>query len=486
VTLDVLLLITGGILALIGAGIVVLLAPARYPTLLASIALGSLGLLQFGWARAVVAGPGGATWFELSLVFALSVSLGWVLLSRTLGMGPYPTSLGPWRFYVAAQALLTVGVLIWVTLGRGAELSLPVAKGGAFPLDPPAVVILVAILINLVLLTSSFESTYLALPRGPRRSFRPGLLGILLVAGYATYVALSSLVSGSVSSGDLSLGTFPVIALSLLLPISLIGGDLGEARVRIEKRPLTRTLSLSIAGGFLLATTALLWITHSTGWSVARGIWLLGSSGAALAVAALAVSNRLQRRVQRLIDPYLYRKEVDYRALSERLDQTVADTQTIADLCRLIPENARDLVGADPVTLFLAQGRDGRFEIAATTLEPNPGVSIGPDDPLPIELRRAQHAIRMRGRPDDLEYIPIYVENAPQILACAAICAAPLLRGEELFGFLLCGERGSGAQARRHLLPLLDLAARCYTAHFSLLSRPSRLELSRSGISDPR
>src|SRR5262249_3116819 len=156
----------------------VLLAPARYPTLLASIALGSMGLLQFGWARALVAGPGGATWFELSLVFALSVSLLWVLLSRTLGLGPYPTSLGPWRFYVAAQALLTVGVLIWVTLGRGGEQSRPVATGSAFPLDPPAIVILVAILINLVLLTSSFESTYLALPRGPRRSFRPGLLGI--------------------------------------------------------------------------------------------------------------------------------------------------------------------------------------------------------------------------------------------------------------------------------------------------------------------
>ena len=485
-TLDVLLLMTGGILALIGAGIVVLLAPARYPTLLSAIALGALGLLQFGWARALVGGPGSATWFELSLVFALSVSLCWVLLSRTLGMGPYPTSLGPWRFYVAAQALLTVGVLIWVTLGRGGGQSELVAAGKEFPLDPPGFVILLAILINLVLLTSSFESTYLALPRGPRRSFRPGLLGILLASGYATYVALSSLVSGSVSSGDLSLGTFPVVALSLLLPISLIGGDLGEARTRQEKRPLTRTLSLSIAGGFLLATTALLWITHATGWSVARGIWLLGSSGAALAVAALAVSNRLQRRVQRLIDPYLYRKEVDYRALSERLEQTVADAQTISELCRLIPENARDLVGADPVTLFLAERRDGRFEIAGTTLEPSPDVSIKPDDPLAIELLRAQHAIRLRGRPDDLEYIPIYVENAPQILACGAICAAPLLRGDELFGFLLCGERGSGAQARRHLLPLLDLAARCYTAQFSLLSRPSRLELSRPGITESR
>ena len=477
-TLDVLILITGGILAFIGAGMVVLLAPARYPSLLAAIALGSLGLLQFGWARAVFPGPGAGTWFELSLVFALSVSLCWVLLSRTLGMGPYPASLGPWRFYVAAMALLTVGVLVWITLGRSGEIPISGAGGSVFPLDTPAIVMLVAILINLVLLTSSFETTYLALPRGPQRSFRPGLLGILLVAGYSAYVALSSLLSGHVTTGDLSLGAVPVAAVSLLLPISLIGGDLGEARVGREKRPLTKTFSLSIAGGFLLAASGLLWITHATGWSVARGLWLLSSSGAAVGIAALAVSNRLQRRVQRLIDPYLYRREVDYRALSERLEQTVNDAQTIGELCRLIPENARDFVGADPVTLFLLERRDGKFEVAGSTLEPRPTVSIKADDPLAAELRRAQHAIRLRGRPDDLEYIPIYVENAPQILACAAVCVAPLMRGEELFGFLLCGERGSGAQARRHLLPLLDLATHCYTAQFGLLARPSHTDLS--------
>jgi hypothetical protein len=90
--------------------------------------------------------------------------------------------------------------------------------------------------------------------------------------------------------------------------------------------------------------------------------------------------------------------------------------------------------------------------------------------PLAIELRRAGRAIRLRGRPDDLEYIPIYVENAAQLEACDAVCAAPLLVAEEMAGFLLCGERGSDPASRRQLLPLLDLLCARYSEALTRVS----------------
>jgi len=76
----------------------------------------------------------------------------------------------------------------------------------------------------------------------------------------------------------------------------------------------------------------------------------------------------------------------------------------------------------------------------------------------------------LRGRPDDLEYIPIYVENAAQLEACDAVCAAPLLVDEEMAGFLLCGERGSDPTARRQLLPLLDLLCSRYSEALTRVS----------------
>jgi len=223
-----------------------------------------------------------------------------------------------------------------------------------------------------------------------------------------------------------------------------------------------------IASG-VIAATALIAITRATGWSVARGLWLLVALGGALGTAALAVSNRLQRRVRRLVDPHLLVRRAEYGTLSARAEESVHPTRSIAELCELIPPNARDLVGADPVTLFLADENQARFVVVASTLQPVPEVWVRDTDPLARELRRTGRSIQLRGRPDDLEFIPIYVENAAQIAACRATSAAPITREEELYAFLLCGEPVGQGIARRPLLPLLDLVCRRYSARVDQL-----------------
>lgn len=476
-TFDVILLVTGGILAILAGGLLFFMSPARYASLVAAVALASLGLLQFGWARAIfdAGGPGAQTWFELSLAFALPVSLCWVLLSRTLGLGSNPGGLGGWRYYIVAQALASVVALLSVGLFSTAGPVTATLGERAFPLRPIGVAMLAGILLNLILLTASFESTYLSLSRAQRREFRPGLLGILIASGFFTYASVSCIISNRVSMGDLSLGTIPTACLALLLPVSLIHGRIAEARTRRVDRSLTRTLSLTLSVGYLILATALIWITRATGWSVARGAWIVLALGAALGIAALAVSNRLQRRVRRLVDPYLHGGRADYRALSVRVAASVDPTQSIAELCDLIPRNAHDIIGADPVTLFLEEEAQARFVVVASTIDPRPAVAFLVDDPLATELRRTRRAIRLRGRPDDLEFIPIYVENAAQIAACRATFAAPITRDEELFGFLLCGESRGPSRAGRPLLPLLDLVCHRYSAQVDMLAGVDRL-----------
>jgi hypothetical protein len=472
VSFDILILVSGGILAILGGGILVFMSPGRYPSLVAAAALASLGLLQFGWARAIydVLGPGGQSWFELSLALALPVSICWMLLSRTLGVGTSPGQLGGWRYYIVAQALLSVGALIAIGVFPPRETLAYDVNGTSFPLRPIGTAMLLAILLNLILLTASFESTYLTFPRAQRHAFRPGLLGILLASAFFAYASASSVLASRVTAADLSLGAIPIACLSLLLPISLIHGRIGEARTREADRSLTRTASLTIAVGYLIAATALIAITRATGWSVARGLWLLVALGGALGTAALAVSNRLQRRVKRLVDPYLLARRAEYSTLSTRATESVHPTRSIAELCELIPPNARELIGADPVTLFLADEDQARFVVVASTLDPPPAISVRFLDPLAKELQRTGRSIQLRGRPDDLEFIPIYVENAAQIAACRATSAAPITRDEELYGFLLCGEPAGEGIARRPLLPLLDLVCRRYSAQVDRLA----------------
>lgn len=469
-TLDILLLVCGGILAILGGGFILFLSLGRPASFLGAVALISLGLLQFGWARAISHAIGGnEVWFELSLAFALPVSLSWVLLSRTLCLPPRSGRVGVWEVYIVGQSLFAIAALVLVGLSPPTDPISFVKGSAAFPLRPATVAMVWGVLLNLILATASFEATYLSLAPEPHRAFRPGLLGILISAAYFAYASIGSLSVGFVTAADISLGWVPVSALALALPFSLIRGRLADVRVRREARPLVKTASLAISIGLLAFTTTLLWITQATGWSVARGLWVLLASGAALGMAALVISNRINRRLQRLIDPYLYRRRIADREISGRVARAVGHTQSLAELCQIIPANARELVGTDPVTLFMAETGQSRFIVVASTLDPPPSVVVLAGEPLPTELTRTRRAIPLRGRTDDLEYIPIYVENASQITACAAMCAAPITRADDLLGFLLCGGRGSGQDAERPLLPMLDLLCRRYSARFEVL-----------------
>jgi hypothetical protein len=481
VNLDVLILVAGGAIAILSAGLVLALSPARYPSLVAAGSLAALGVLQFGWARAASPIMGGENriWFELSLAFAVIVSLLWLLLSRTIGLGPRPNPIGLWRYYILAQSLCAAAAVARVALEPTYEQVTEVGGGLAYGLGPFTTLLIVAQLLNLILLTASFESTYFALPASPRRAFLPGLIGILAWTGYFTYVSIQSLILGSVNVGDLSTGAFAVIDIAVLLPISLIRGRLGEAHVRRDPRPLARTMSVGFTLAFLLATTGLLWIAHATGWSLARSLWIVIGLLGALGLAALMISNRVQRRVQRWIDPYLYGGALDRHGIERRADEMLAVSRSAADVHSVIPSTTEEIVGARPVTLFLASNEGTRFIVAASTIAPAPPVWVDVEAPLAIELRRAGRAIRLRGRPDDLEYIPIYVENAAQLEACDAVCAAPLLVDEEMAGFLLCGERGSDPTSRRQLLPLLDVLCSRYSEALTRVS-------FRAASSEPR
>jgi hypothetical protein len=462
-------------MALLGAGLVLLLSSPHYPTFVAAIAMAGLGLLQFGGARAVysAAGSESGVWFHLTLAFSLSVALAWTLLSRTLGAGARPAPLGIWKVTILAQATAALAALVWVALAPPPPDLAVIGGRAGYPLGPEGSAIVIAVLVHLVLTTASFESTYLSFTAKGRRAFFPGLVGILLAAGYCTYVCAASLATGSVSVGDVGLGAVPATLLSFLLSFSLIRGRIADMHVRRQKRPLTKTVSLVTSTGFLVSITALLWLTRVTGWSLARGLWVLVGVAAALGIAALAISNRVQRRVQRLLETFLYRRAIDRRALSARVEQAIHSARSRAELCAIIPENARDVAGADPVTLFLAEDDSARFIQVSSTIASLPPLSVHHDDPLAAELRRVQRAIPLRGRRDDLEYIPIYVENAAQITACRATCAAPILREDELLGFLLCGEPAAKKERGTRILAVLDLVCRRYAARLDSFTFPA-------------
>jgi hypothetical protein len=189
------------------------------------------------------------------------------------------------------------------------------------------------------------------------------------------------------------------------------------------------------------------------------------TSGVALGIAAVLVSNRLQRRVWGVLQPYLYRSRARRGELWTQLHRELEGAHTVDEFRAIAPSCVRDLIGVRPVTLFLPDASGRSFVSVASTLDPAPAERVRAEDPLARELRRARKPLFLLGRRDDLEYIPIYVENGAQLRACDAASAVPLLTDGELIGFLLCGRPANPAEssAETHLaLEILahDLASR--------------------------
>jgi len=471
VTVNLLLLGAGGLIALIAAGIVAILSPGGFVSLIAALALAMLGVLEFSFARAIYdLGTSGQTeWFVNSFAFALPVSTLWVLLSVTLGRTKGSRGIGAWRFYLLFQALLSLTAAGYVIVGR-AHAREPLGAT-VFHLRGVEWAILAAILLNLILMAAKFEATHLSLPARRRETFRPALLGVLGCSGLLSYLIFSMLATGRVDVSDIGASAAPASLLSFLLAASLIRGRIGEAHAPEDRLPATATTSLLIAGGYVAWTAVLLWLTRSAGMRLAEGLLWITVGAVTVAIAALAISNRLRRRLDLFLDPVWFEPRAVRRMAAANASFKLDGAGRIEDLCRLIPENARKVAEVDAVTLFLADPAERCFRVVGSTLEPTPDVTIPDREPLPMELRRARRPIRLTGRSDDLEYVGIYVENAGQIAACKAVCAIPILGDEGLIGFLLCGARGGARHVHGEELVLLNLASRDYAERLEKVQR---------------
>jgi hypothetical protein len=466
-------LLASAALALLGGTAILIWKPNRVVTLLAAVALLLVGVQQLGWTRALYALSFERRnyWLDLSLVCWLPVSLAWLLLSISLARGTDPDRMRGWRAYVSLNALVSIGMVAGLNWFSPLRPFVSGAEAQYFPLTTFGVAVLGLLLLNVSLMSANFESTYVALSTRWRRVFSPAVLGIIFLLAWFTVFIASSIVLGHLSMWDIVKSSIPFGILSLAMPVVFIGRRGAEAAVTAHLRPFYETLSFALGIGALVVSIGLVQISSFTGWTMARTAWISILCATLFGLAALAISGRLQLNLRRLLEPYLYTSRFDPEVVWSRLSHELDATATRKDLCRLIPGRAADIAGVEPVTLFLAWNGASEFTVAGSTIEPIPVERVEADEPLVRELRGSRHAVHLRGRPDDLGMIPIYVENAKQIAACGAACAVPLSHRGQLLGFLLCGDPKYGREKLAGTLLLLEVVAQMVTTRLTSMER---------------
>ncbi len=401
----------------------------------AAFQAGTLGLL-----RASDPTPARAWATYLTTISSLSAWL-WLALSLVLGRPDPRAQLRSARFVLAFALLASVTFFVvahtpWVVNRverSGAEWVLVLGSLGKICLMY-LVAVMVAVLMNL-------ESTLRIAPPSALRRLRPMLLAFVLAIFYNLYVVSTGLLYGQLRAGVVAAGAVPVFAAGVITAFALARHRLSDMSLPLARPVLYySSVSLTLAGAFLLAMAALSKVLPvlSPEWKrwVSVLFYVLAGGGGLV----LTFSPRAARRVKRFVDRNFYANRYDYRREWERVSRALSPTARPEAVCLQIVELMRAVFETERVAIYLRDDRSDRYLCISDPTAPE----LPAGNPLLGELARSREPLVFSALADDLDYIPLVVENRALIVALQAEACVPLWVGEELVGLMWLGAKKSG------------------------------------------
>ena len=150
--------------------------------------------------------------------------------------------------------------------------------------------------------------------------------------------------------------------------------------------------------------------------------------------------------MRRFIDRNFYANRYDYRREWEQVSRAITPTARPEEICRTIEGLMRSVFDTDRIAVHLRDSASGDFP----RVYPPPGAApleigrvLGADDRVVATLDRMRVPLVFGDAAEDLDLIPVVVENRPFILEMRLAVCAPLHVGDELIGLLWLSQKRS-------------------------------------------
>ena len=448
VTACALLLAVIGLLATLRRGhwLVTLLFSSAFLAL-AAFNAGTLGILHAETPSAA------RMWAQyLAGVSALASWL-WLCLSVVLGR---PNPIQQIRHAVTYLALALVGcVALFFVAGTRYVVSDVVGEGGGtvMVLGGMGKVYLMYLVVVMVAVLMNLESMVRTAPASAQARLRPLFVAFVIGLLSALLTVSAGLLSGGIQTSWMVASAAPMFLAGVMTAFALARQRLSDMSIPVA-RPVIyySSVSLTLAGAFLLTMAALSKILPvlTPEWKrvVSLAFYLLVGGGGLV----LTFSPRANRSIKRFIDRNFYANRYDYRREWERVSRAITPTARPEDICKQIDGLLKAVFEADRVAIHLRDERSGDFQrvhpAAGTPVRggqatPPIAESVRLDNPMVQELDRLRAPIVFRELAQDLDLIPIMVENRPLIQAMSAAVCAPLHVGDQMIGLLWLSDKRS-------------------------------------------
>lgn len=249
------------------------------------------------------------------------------------------------------------------------------------------------------------------------------VLGLMAILAAQFLVLSQELLYSAV---DLSQS--PTRGIGMVLGVLLMGYSLatrgGEQKIIFSHRLAYKSLVIFAAGIYLISIgligQAVQYFGAINRSAVVSGVSLLGG----ILLAALLLSETLQRKIKLAISKLFYKDKYDYRLQWLNFINRLTGTNQSEDLYQAVLIHFCESLGMGQAALYLRNDKTGEFDPIHQWAMPQSDVSLAPDHPLCQPPTPPRFVTDLRQEPAS--------PPAPQ-----ADFSIPLLRGQTLEGFIL-------------------------------------------------
>lgn len=382
-------------------------------------------------------------WQRLRVSIGALVPGTWLLFSLSFGRANYEHYLKKWRWAVVsifALPLLLIGGG-WDSLFTEALLSEP--SRWVLALGWAGYALYLFFLLGAVLILMNLESTLRASTGTVRWQIKFTLLGVGAFFAVQIYTCSQTLLYSTWSPTIASVNSAGLVVASALILVSIFRSRLIPADVYLSESLLYNSLTILVAGIYLLAVGGLAKVVSVLGGSQSLPLAAFLVFVALLALAILLVSGEAQQRLKLFINRHLQRPQHDYRKVWSTFSKRTGSILEIRTLCSSIATMVSETFGVPAVNIWLLnESQDALSLGGSTALSEERGEAL-----LSSSAARGSSVIQgmqqladattpSNGDPHEAEPLdPIFLSEA-QIRHCV-----PLVGAGERLGYLTLSER---------------------------------------------
>jgi len=292
----------------------------------------------------------------------------WLLFSLTYGRGNEREFVVRWRAILVGAFILPIGVvaLSWNELLSGEAGAGPNAMW-MLSLAQSGVLLNVLFIVGGVLCLMNLEST-LRESRGIMRwRVKYMILGVGILFVVRCYTSIQTVLYSSINVDLTGLDAGALMIGGVFMSVALSRGSLGAVDLYPSYRPLFGSLTVIVAGAYLLLVgllaEAVAYLQVGNSFPLQAFLVLVGMSG----VTIVLLSDRLRQRTKRFISHHLHRPQYDYRRVWSKFTERTASLTDPFEFCREVTRLISETLEVLSVTIWLVDEHRHTFSLGGST-----------------------------------------------------------------------------------------------------------------------